>query len=293
MKKPNFFIIGAPKCGTTSMANWLGAHPAIFMSRIKEPHYFNKDHPEHCFVNSFAEYQRLFQGASEQHIAVGEASAGYLYFKESVPNILDFNPDARFIVMVRNPVDMAYSMHGQRCLGTELQSRDFATEWKFQEAQEKAYAAGLTSKRPRLPPYAKMCLLGAQVQQLFRVAPRERIHIIVFDDLREDAQREYSRVLDFLEVPNDGRQAFPVFNEAKELRFVFVARVMNRLAQAKRKLSFKRSLGVGRVLLPYTMRPKQRPPLSLETREMLISYFSKDVELLGKLIDRDLSAWLE
>jgi hypothetical protein len=77
VKTPNFFILGAPKCGTTSLAAWLAAHPAVYMSPLKEPAYFAADlkvdrpGPQ--------EYRALFSAAGDIHLAVGEASTCYLH----------------------------------------------------------------------------------------------------------------------------------------------------------------------------------------------------------------------
>jgi len=87
MKKPNFFILGAPKCGTTSLAMWLSEHPNIFMCPIKEPHYFNTDGLQR--IKTLEQYESLFTDAKPEHVAVGEASTHYLYSKEAVPRILE------------------------------------------------------------------------------------------------------------------------------------------------------------------------------------------------------------
>lgn len=108
--RPNFFIIGAPKCGTTSLDNWLGAHPAVFLSPMKEPHYLSTDLANRSVTNA-AQYEKLFQNVSDVHIAVGEASTWYLYSINAVSNIELAYPDARYIVITRNPVDMAHSLY--------------------------------------------------------------------------------------------------------------------------------------------------------------------------------------
>ena len=86
MKKPNFFILGAPKCGTTSLASWLSEHSDVFMSPIKEPHHFCSDFGYKEY-RSHQRYLSLFRKANEQHRAIGEASATYLYSKVAVKNI--------------------------------------------------------------------------------------------------------------------------------------------------------------------------------------------------------------
>ena len=130
MKKPNFFIIGAPKCGTTSLAAWLAEHPNIYMSPIKEPHFFCSDFNVVIIPNE-AEYYRLFKKAGDQHMAVGEASTSYLYSQVAVPRIERELPGAKYIVMVRNPVEMAYSLHEEFVfLGAE-HIHDFEMAWRL------------------------------------------------------------------------------------------------------------------------------------------------------------------
>src|SRR6476620_1237476 len=112
LKKPNLFILGAPKCGTTSMAYYLSQHPEIFVSPYKEPHYFNLD-SEYRFTFSEKQYLENFKNATSFHKYLVDASVWYLYSKVAVDEILKYNPESKFIVMLRNPVDMFYSLHQQ------------------------------------------------------------------------------------------------------------------------------------------------------------------------------------
>ncbi len=98
--RPNFFILGAPKCGTTSIAAWLGQHPAIFIPAMKEPNFFNTDinQPPIYGVETLDEYEALFAPATTAHHAIGEASVFYLTSAVAVANILRYQPAARFIV---------------------------------------------------------------------------------------------------------------------------------------------------------------------------------------------------
>src|SRR6056297_204893 len=98
IKKPNFFIIGAPKCGTTSMARYLGEHPDIFFSDPKEPNFFNTDFSEKIRITTeIKEYLKLFQGA-DKYRRVGEGTVWYFFSKEAILYILKFNPEAKFIL---------------------------------------------------------------------------------------------------------------------------------------------------------------------------------------------------
>ena len=101
MRKPDFFIVGAPKCGTTALYEYLRPHPNVFMSTVKEPHFFAKDLGSYPHIKTDEEYAALFAGANEQHLRVGEASVYYLRSAVAIPNIREFNPDARLIAMFR------------------------------------------------------------------------------------------------------------------------------------------------------------------------------------------------
>src|SRR5262249_20365906 len=139
IRKPNFFIVGAPKCGTTSMANYLSWHPRIFVSAVKEPHYFARhtwrnpnDRLIPSYRNSLEHYLKLFQDVPEDSLAVGEASVRYLMNRKSLEEIAEFAPDARIIAMLRNPVDLAYSLHSELLKHYMEDVEDFEKAWGLQ-----------------------------------------------------------------------------------------------------------------------------------------------------------------
>jgi len=110
MKTPNFFILGAPKCGTTSMVSWVSEHPCAYLSPWKEPRYFDQDLKTRFRITE-PQYLALFEGATEQHIAMGEATVWSPFPRQAVSDIEREIPGARDIVMIRNPVvKMAYAL---------------------------------------------------------------------------------------------------------------------------------------------------------------------------------------
>jgi len=133
MRRPDFFILGAPKCGTTSLAAWLADHPKVFVSAVKEPHFFNTDGLRS--ITSSREFDALWVDVDDAAVAVGEASTHYLYSQEAVPRILAYNPRARFVVCVRNPVDMAPALHAERVWQGRETIRSFARAWALQDAR--------------------------------------------------------------------------------------------------------------------------------------------------------------
>lgn len=117
--RPNLFILGAPKCGTTALAKWLGHHSEIHAPAEKEPHHFST---EYCLTSDRAKYENLFKGSPPNARWAFDASVWQLFSPSAVPNILRVRPDAHFIVMVRNPLQMIPSMHRQQVFnGNELE----------------------------------------------------------------------------------------------------------------------------------------------------------------------------
>mgnify|MGYP006274071187 FL=1 len=109
---PDFFIIGAPKCGTTALFKYLEDNPDIFLPPVKEPDFFATDMNMANDIKTAEEYTALFDKASSK-LKTGEASVWYLYSKQAVSEIIRLKPDAKFIAMVRNPVEMFQSLHAQ------------------------------------------------------------------------------------------------------------------------------------------------------------------------------------
>jgi hypothetical protein len=133
MARPNFFIVGAPKCGTTALRQYLLGHPATFFCEPKEPHYFATDFPSHRYVDSEQNYLRLFDPAGRECTRIGEASSWYLYSRDALANIRRFDPDAKIIAMLRNPIEMTPSLHAQLLRDFAESEPDLRRAWDLQE----------------------------------------------------------------------------------------------------------------------------------------------------------------
>src|SRR5690348_11613531 len=115
-RKPDFIIIGVPKAGTTSLADWLSQHPQIFFPRIKEPGFFSyagqSYNPLHRSLPSYAtlwaEYLKLFENAGPGE-KIGEATTNYFHFYQAPGLMRALLPDVKLVVVLRNPVDRIYS----------------------------------------------------------------------------------------------------------------------------------------------------------------------------------------
>ncbi|WP_440995861.1 sulfotransferase domain-containing protein [Arhodomonas sp. SL1] len=290
-QRPDFFILGAPKCGTTALAQWLAEHPAVFLSPRKEPHYFNTESMP--ATRNLAEYEALFASAGPGHRAVGEASTHYLYCPEAVPNILAYNPSARFIVCLRNPVEMAPALHAECQRQGWEDRREFARAWELQPAR---HAGRELPRAVRADPdrlqYGAYCRLGEQLQRLYRWVPQERVLALLLDDLRADPAGVYRRTLAFLQVDDDGRRQFPVVNATPPTRSLLLSRLIRHTSRARDALGISGDWGIAAALRRLNSAGDRRPALSPEMAGRLRRYFADDVTLLSQLLGRDLSHWI-
>lgn len=291
MKRPNFFILGAPKAGTTTLASWLSEHPRVFLSPVKEPQFFNFDF-SHRTTRSFKEYEALFQAATATHLAVGEASTRYLYSRTAVPAICQYAENARFIVMIRDPVELAYSLHDQTVFDGDETELDFEKAWGLQQVRMYGDRIPRFCSDPQLLLYGPLCRLGEQLDRLLTLVPRERVLVVNLEHIREAPLKEYRRVLDFLGVEYDGRTSFPLANPAKERRFPMLWRAVqagNRMLRTLRVPPVR--IGVTRLLYRWDKRPRTRKPLDDAMRVELRRYFADDVARIERISGWDLDHW--
>ncbi len=295
-RRPNFFIIGAPKSGTTSLYTYLSAHPRIFMSKVKEPHYFADDFEHPSYVRRLDDYLALFSEARDQHIAIGEASVHYLYSDCAIGNIYRFNPEARLIAMFRNPVDFVQSLHSQKLYNHFEDVPDLEEAWALQETRRNGERIPPKCTMPTHLQYRQIGSFGRQVQRLLEVFPREQILFVRFDDFKADTRSVYETVLRFLSVPTDQRDSFELANPNKIIRSPFLSRLQKStpvrvFAERGKRLLGVRSTGLGSLLLRLNTKLAPRPPIREAFREQLVAEYREDVELLERLLDWDLGSW--
>lgn len=289
--KPNFFILGAPKCGTTSLAHWLSQHPNVFFSQEKEPHYYSTDFPIST-PRTQQMYFDLFAGVTEQHLAIGEGSVWYLRSEDAVANIQKEIPEAKYIVMLRNPVEMAPSLHWQSVFNGDEDVQDFETAWALQEVRRQGRDLPSRCRAAILLQYADACKLGEQLQRLYAEIGRERVHVVFLEDLQKRQQDTWQKVLDFLKLPEVEGLDFSVQNPAKRWRRPWVQRFGHYYYRAQRKFGFAPlGLGIYGRLSTGAIEEASRPDVAASAVEMLRLQFADDISLLGRLTQRDLSDW--
>lgn len=311
---PNFFIVGAPKAGTTSLYHYLSQHPDVYMSPIKEPNYFaseiraeniepqwqawaqqgNELLQEYLrgpmrekrfggLVSNWSDYLKLFQNVNGEK-AIGEASVCYLWSRTAARNIASATSHAKIIMVLRNPVDRAFSQYKQAVANGLVGS-------SFRE-QVRTALHRKTTKLELLNPFLEFGLYHDQVKRFMELFPLENLRIYLYEEYRQALTETLADVFRFLEVDP---QFFPDISE-KHLQTG-----MPRLVWVRHKLkqygAWSRLKGaVPAALVPVVrkmvFRNEQTAEIDRADRLYLSDYYREDVSRLETLIRRNLEGWL-
>jgi len=292
-KIPDFFIVGAPKCGTTSLHRWLSEHPSIFAPH-KEPCFFSQDiFPTETLTTHFScleDYLKVFALPVGDLRITGEATPKYLYSNLALKEIARLRPDAKLIVCLRNPVDLVVSMHRQMLKEGLEREVDFERAWRRslrypvgQRELERCYYAKMLD----YPFWGKF---GVRLELLYEHFSPSQIQIVTLDEIRQDSQSVYKRLLNFLEVDFDGRDDFPWENQGKTFRNYQIHRLLigcRRVTEPylNRILKTKKGTGILRLASRFNERSAKSPEkLSSQLREELADYFDADRRLAESFI---------
>ena len=299
MRTPNFFLVGAPRCGTTAIYRWLREHPQVYLPGVKECHYFATDFGSFRSVQSHQQYLRLFETASTKHTAVGEASVLYLVSEVAIDNILRFNSQAKIVVAVRNPIDLVHSWHEQLLVTMQEDEPDFDLAWVKQDERAKGRLIPATCKIPQALQYASIGRLATQVQRLLERIDRDQIHFIVYDDLAEQPSATCAKLLAAIGVTSSCLAQIERVNQNTAIRSMFLQKHWqhNGTVVALRRwtrawLGDTRAWWLRDAIMPRLAVCRARPPLSPVSRQMLVEAFRPEIDQLSDLLRRDLRHWL-
>ena len=300
MTHPNFFLVGAPKAGTTSLYHYLRQHPQIYMSPIKEPHYLADEIRLANFtdelqalqrdvqvpagpVSAWPDYLKLFEGAGTQ-TAIGEASVCYLWSETAPRNMAARFPHAKILMMLRNPADRAYSQY--------LHMLRFAKRSiSFSEYMDAALTA-TTTKIGELYPFLEFGFYCRQIERYLAFFPRQVLGIYVYEDYQRNPLVVLQEMFRFLgtdpafEPDLSKRHMLPRVARspatARLVRWAGGRRIAQRLASPALRSSIQRIL----------YRPRRHLTLEPADRSRLVDLYRDDIRGLSALLGRDLDAWL-
>lgn len=288
---PNLFIIGAPKCGTTSLANYLATHPNIIISSPKEPGFFLPDlHLRQ--VTDERVYKSLFKRRNKKNVLwYGEATASYLFFAESLEAIKKNIKNFKSICLIRNPAELVVSLHAE-CLKEGVENvRSFEEAWKLQAARRQGKCLPPGCSDPRWILYSEWGKLGTQLERARRILSEDSLLILFLDDLRKHPRQVYLHALNFLGLPDDGRAQFPRLNERREPRWPWVPQIWSqlvaRIQPVRKHLTGGRGFGLGKIVMRTLYRPIASNRLDA-IPDWLYDYYREEVLKLEKMTNRPL-----
>lgn len=300
MRKPNLFIVGAPKCATSTLHAYLAQHPECFMSPLKEPAYFSRAHARSHVrrtvqhLQSEQAYLQLFSGATNAHKIVGESSTCYMRAAADLEELKAFSGEPHIIASVRDPVSLVSSyFHYLRFQGWEP-LKTMRQAWDIQDERCMGRVESVAANRPDSLAYRNVALLGEQVERLFRMFGREKVLILVLDDIRDDTSRVRKAVQDFLGLTFNAQMSMPRNNAARGPKMELIDSLVKPrskpilvLKNRMKKLLGVQSFGIRRIIDNINATPIQHS-VDPELRDEMRTYFHDDVVLLSRLLRRDL-----
>lgn len=296
MKEPNFFIVGVPKAGTTSLHNYLAQHPEIYMSQLKEPYYFAPDLNFSWRVKDFPQYLSLFAGATLEG-RIGESSPGYIYSEVAAQKIKAFCPTAKIIVLLRNPIDMLDSLHSQLLYTAHEDILNFEKALEVQEFRARGQYIPISCDEPKILLYFEVARYSSQLRRYLKLFGHENVHVILFENFVKSTPDAYRQTLEFLEVYTKFKANFHVYNStAKKMlpnptvrSFLFKNPAYRTLFRKTLPAAF---INWSRNIFGKLVQTKLSKDMNSELRSRLKSYFRSEVEELSYILSHDLTHWV-
>ena len=285
--KVDFFIVGAPKAGTTSLYYYLNEHPEIEMSTQKETDFFSDSAiQKHGLyygrkrIDTLEKYHDLFSTTQEKKY--GEASVSYLFYEDVPEKIKAYNSKGKIIIMLRNLVDRTFSHY-------LMDYRLGLISCTLEEVIEsKPY-----NKKLKLfyQQYIELSLYFNQVKRYLEIFGSENVHIIFYQDFKNDIEVVMKRVYHFLEVDSK----FKPKVEKKHNTFIIpknnFIKIVYSFVGLRRFLKFFIPENLVKKMQNTFFKKDKKPELSLKLRKKMNELFLHDINLLEDLLSKDLSIW--
>ena len=315
------FIVGAPRCGTTTLAEWLRQHPDVCFPFVKEPHFFAQYDltamgADEARALTEREFLDRFYGhcQGEPKKAGVDGSVSYLYIPERLVPALALWPNAKFVIALRDPMTMLPSLHQRlRVTGDETIER-FENAWAAIPDRSVGRRIPRSCLEPRWLRYDEAGRFGTYVERFFATIGRERCFVSLFDDLIANPPAQYRRLMEFLDLePFDGTD-FRARRESSNFKHGWLQRLLKRPpAFARDWLAGKhfrqRSRNAGKLgqgeqaaakifsvrkrLLDWNKAPAVKREIPMEVQRDIRDRLQGEIDQLAGLLDRDLSHWLE
>lgn len=288
---PNFFILGAAKCGTTALYKYLLQHPNVYFPVNKEPQFFSNDT---LYGRGMEFYSKRFFWSSTREQAIGDATPHYIYYEKAAKRIYHDLPEAshRFIVILRDPVQRAYSLYWNM-------THEGYENLSFEDALDQE-----ALRMKRLPfdgsgsirfQYFDSGLYSRQLNNYFRYFDRSKFLIIFQEDLDRDPASTMNSIMDFLNLERLELNFNHHHNVAGTPRSRFLQSLVRRPSQFRKTLGkflpYRIKYELVTNLLRLNKKTSKYPPINPNTANVLRGAFLEDIEELEKITGRDLAHW--
>lgn len=279
MKKPNLFIVGCGRGGTTSIHEWLKIHPEVFMSEVKGPNFFGNE-PNPAFPEYFKnekKYLSLFLRADGKKI-VGESS--HYFWSETAPTeIKKFNSSSKIVIILRNPADVAFSYYKSGTIPNDL---------PFEES--------INQDNEKINILWKKLSFHKNLNNYLKIFGKKNVHIIIFEDMAKDPKKVYENLCRFLKINPKFLPEFEVHNKARELKNKWFLWLLQ-ICPTQIKLFIKKKMpgktnNIRARIIKFTTKRQIRDSMDFKVRKTFNLRFKDEIQKTSKLVDRNLSHWL-
>lgn len=284
--KVDFFIVGAPKSGTTSLYHYLNQHQDICMSLIKEPNYFSSEelndqglYYKAKVISKLESYHKIFL-KEKDHQLLGEASVSYLFYQNVPLKIYKYNPNAKIIIILRNPIERAHSHY---LMDYRLGHTKISLDSILNDSSVKDHALLYQQ-------YIELGFYYNQVKRYIDVFGHNNVCVMLYDKLKENNEQLTNNILRFLNVDLNNDINFKIpYNRSKSST--------NKIIQKLYSLTFIRksvSFLFPNIIISYINKiffNNKENSLSTRLEDKLYNLYSEDILLLEKMLKIDLSSW--
>lgn len=293
LKLPNLFILGAAKSGTTTLYKLLSSHPQVYFPYVKEPQYFCNDS---LYRRGVEYYSREFFNDSKREDICGDATPHYLYFDkvaERIAKDLGDN-DLKFIVILRNPVQRAYSLY-LNMVREGLEDLNFsdAIDLESKRLSDKYLSVNCSLQYS----YVASGLYAKQLRKYFKYFKRENFLIIFQEDLQLKPSNVLTNICDFLNIKTWDFEEDKKYNQASTARSIGFQRFIRGNSFCKKCLGGllpqKIKYILVATLISLNMKKTEVAPISSTVQARLKEDFYSDIKDLEEITGRDLSRWLD
>ena len=296
MRSPDFLIVGAAKSGTTSLWQYLGQHPQIYMTQDIQ----SKELGYYCYhygVKEKTKYLEFFKDANSSQL-IGESCHAYLSSPESAELIFQDIPETKIIIILRNPIDRAYSLYNWMSANGYENAKNFETALNMEESR--IFIPNFIQRNPQgfymNYYYFRSGLYYEQVERYLKLFGKERCKIFIFEELNLDWKKGMNEIFSFLGVDNTFQPEIKIHNESIRVRnaaIQFYLRFKFRKKLKKIGFSDTTSTKIIKKLMRMNTRSTKPSKMNPETRSKLLEKYRPDIQKTSDLLSINLSRWLE